>query len=284
MSAGKLQPILDLARPSDRLPVLFIGHGSPMHAITDNPYRRSWSELGRGMAPPRAILCISAHWLTHGIYVTLAERPRTIHDFRGFPDELYAQRYPAPGAVAMAKLTMATVRRAHVQGDEEWGLDHGTWCILGAMFPEARIPVFQLSIDVDQPDRFHVELGKELAFLRERGVLIIASGNIVHNLREMRPDRPPFDWAVEFDQQVKDRIERDEPDRLIDYLSLGAAARLAVPTTDHYLPLLYALGRRDERDEVAFFNESFDLASISMRSAIFGARLADPGLNRRGEG
>jgi 4,5-DOPA dioxygenase extradiol len=260
--------LTDTYAATEKMPLLFVGHGNPMLAITDNIFKQGWQELGRRLPHPKAILCISAHWLTRGTFVTMAEQPRTIHDFGGFPQELYDQQYPAPGAVDYARMTIEQVKKVAVHEDFEWGLDHGAWCVLKPMFPEGDIPIYQLSIDATKPPRYHYELAKELAFLRSKGVLIVASGNIVHNLRMMRMQGEAYDWAVEFDTIVKQRLEAHDDDALVDYEQFGRAARLAIPTNDHYLPLLYALGLRDERDELAFFNDTFDLGSLSMRSVI----------------
>lgn len=255
---------------SDKMPVLFVGHGNPMNAITDNAYHKSWQELGKKLTPPKAILCVSAHWLTRGTFVTMSEHPETIHDFGGFPDELFRQQYPVPGAVDFAKMTIDQVKYTTVHEDFQWGLDHGTWSVIKPMFPEAKIPVFQLSIDFTKPMQYHYDLAKELAFLRSKGVLIIGSGNIVHNLGMIKWDGgTPFDWAVEFDTFSKNMIETNNAQALIDYEKQGKAALMAVPTTDHYIPLIYAMGLRDKSDSLQFFNDTLDMGSLSMRSVIF---------------
>lgn len=256
---------------SDKMPVLFVGHGNPMNAITDNIYRKGWEEMGTKLPPPKAILCISAHWLTRGTAVAITSKPETIHDFGGFPDELFQVQYPAPGAVDYAKMTVASVRSTRIHEDSEWGLDHGAWSVLKNMYPKADVPVFQMSIDYAKPARYHFSLAKELSFLRTKGVMIIASGNVVHNLRMMRfgENLKPYDWAIEFDALVKKSIEENNPEPLIDYQKLGAVASLAHPTNDHYLPLMYSLGLRDKIDNFQFFNDTFDLGSMSMRSVVF---------------
>lgn len=253
---------------SEQMPVLFVGHGNPMNAITDNPYRRTWEALGQQLPVPKAILCVSAHWLTYGTAVTMTEQPETIHDFGGFPAELFAQQYPAPGAVDYARMTIEAITSTPVHEDYEWGLDHGAWSVLKPMFPEARIPVFQMSIDWGKPPRFHYDLAKELAVLRRKGVLIVGSGNMVHNLRMMRMQGAPYDFAQEFDAYVTKQINENQPENLIDLRSIQSLSALAHPSIDHYLPLLYAIGLRDEKDEVLYFNEAFDLGSVSMRSLI----------------
>lgn len=262
---------------TDRLPVLFLGHGSPMNAIEDNSYRRSWQALGAEFGTrwplPRLILCISAHWLTHGWELTAMAQPRTIHDFGGFPDELFAQQYPAPGAPAWAQEISDHIAEPAVGLDQQWGLDHGTWSVLKPMFPRAQIPVVQLSMDYSRPGTEHFAVGRRLRELRERGVLIVGSGNIVHNLRALRRDAAPrqaYDWAIEFDRQTAAHMEQGNLAALADFEAMGQVAQLAHPTHDHYLPLLYAAGAADEGEPVRFFNDSFQSASISMRSAIWG--------------
>jgi 4,5-DOPA dioxygenase extradiol len=263
---------------TERMPVLFVGHGSPMNAIEDNDYRRSWQALGEQFGAqlprPQLILCISAHWLTTGWKLTAMERPRTIHDFGGFPPELFAQQYPAPGAPVAAQGISRGIRQPLVELDPgEWGLDHGTWSVLKPMFPKADIPVVQLSMDYARPPAEHFELGRQLKGLRERGVLIVGSGNIVHNLRAARrgsQSNQAYDWAAEFDGKIAAQIEKGDLAGLADFEKLGAIAQLAHPTYDHYLPLLHAAGAADASEPVRFFNESYQLASISMRSAIWG--------------
>lgn len=256
---------------TEKMPVLFIGHGNPMNAITDNIYSQSWKVLGEQLPLPKAILCISAHWLTKGTAITMAEHPKTLHDFGGFPDELFAVQYPALGTVYYAQMAILAVKSTTVQEDFSWGLDHGAWSILKNMYPNANVPVFQMSIDATKPPLYHFNLAKELAELRNKGVLILASGNIVHNLGILSWDGKveAFDWALEFDDFVKKHIVDNNPLPLIEYKKLGKLATLAHPTNEHYLPLLYALGLRDNTDIVQFFNESFDLGSLSMRSVLF---------------
>lgn len=268
---------------SPRMPVLFLGHGSPMNAIEDNAFRRSWqalgTEFGSKWAQPQLILCISAHWLTRGgWWLTGMDKPKTIHDFGGFPQELFAQQYPAPGAPRVAEEIGQAVRQP-VTGTplgldkSEWGLDHGTWSVLKPMFPKAEIPVVQLSMDYSRSPAEHYMLGQQLQDLRERGVLIVGSGNIVHNLRAIRFDAKPgqaYDWAIEFDKVVGDQIRKNDLGALSQFQRLGQVAVQAHPTYDHYLPLLYAAGAVDAaRDTPKFFNEEFQAASISMRSVIW---------------
>lgn len=265
-----------------RLPVLFLGHGSPMNAIEDNAWRRSWQALGQELLArgprPRLILCISAHWITRGWQLTAMDDPRTIHDFGGFPQALFDQQYPAPGSAVMAQAIRHAVRQPGTDlalglDDLEWGLDHGTWSVLKPMFPDASIPVIQLSMDYSRPPVEHFELGRRLRVLRERGVLIVGSGNIVHNLRAMRrdaADNQAHDWAIEFDHITSDHIAQGRLQALNDFQQLGRVAQMAHPTWDHYLPLLYATGAVEEGETPRFFNEGFQIASISMRSVIWG--------------
>ncbi|HNO71546.1 MAG TPA: 4,5-DOPA dioxygenase extradiol [Bacteroidia bacterium] len=250
------------------MPVLFVGHGNPMNAIEKNEYNTSWNALGKNLPKPKAILCVSAHWLTSGTKVTAMEQPKTIHDFGGFPDELFAQQYPAKGSPEFAKETQALITKTKVQSDFEWGLDHGTWSVLLPMFPQADIPVYQLSIDYSKPPQYHYELAKELAELRKRGVLIVGSGNIVHNLRMIDWNGKAFDWAIEFDEKIKKYIDEKNHNDIINYEKLGKLAQLAVPTNDHYLPLLYSLALQDKKDSVKYFNDKCEMGSISMRSLI----------------
>jgi 4,5-DOPA dioxygenase extradiol len=256
---------------TEKMPLLFIGHGNPMNAITDNIYSRGWAEMGAKLTPPKAILCISAHWLTSGTAVTMTSAPQTIHDFGGFPDELFRVQYPAPGAVDYAKLAIDNIQSIKVHEDVDRGLDHGAWSVLKNMYPKADIPVFQLSIDYTKPPHYHFNLARELSLLRMKGLMIIASGNVVHNLRMMRfgENQKPYDWAVEFDALVKKSIEENNATPLLEYQKLGELATLAHPTNDHYLPLLYSLGLRDKTDNFQFFNDMFDLGSVSMRSVVF---------------
>jgi 4,5-DOPA dioxygenase extradiol len=266
----KVDEVLGLERRDDRLPALFVGHGSPMNAIEDNRWSRGWAEMGATLRRPDAILCVSAHWQTNGVMVTAMDKPKTIHDFYGFPDELATKQYPAPGAPALARKTRDIVHKAPIALDDGWGLDHGTWSVLAKMFPRADVPVFQLSLDGGQAPAWHYELARELRALREQGVLIIGSGNIVHNLRLLNRNTSAFDWATEFDMQVKALIDKGDHRGLADYAKLGRAAQLSVPTNEHYLPLLYALAVKNDTDTVKYFNEGMTMGSISMRSLVIG--------------
>ena len=253
------------------MPTLFVGHGSPMNAVEDNEFRRGWADAARLFPRPRAVLCVSAHWETAGVFVTASDRPPTIHDFYGFPRALFDVGYPAPGDASLAREVVALVGRAPVGLDAERGLDHGCWSVLLAMYPEADVPVVQLSLDTRRPASFHYELARELAPLREQGVLILGSGDIVHNLRVVDFRRPDgYDWALRFDQEVRKRVLARDHAALLAYETLGPDARLAVPTPEHYLPLLYVLALQGEGDEVAFFNASTVLGSISMTCLTLG--------------
>ncbi len=276
--------LLQTLKPTPRLPVLFMGHGSPMNAIEDTPWRRTWQRLGaeilaRTDAQPQLILCISAHWLTRGGWqITGMARPRTIHDFGGFPAALFDTQYPAPGAPAVAtslarELADPSTGTAIGLDTDAWGLDHGTWSVLKPMFPQATIAVLQLSMDYSRPPAEHYALGQQLRALRERGVLIVGSGNIVHNLRTMRPDASDseaFEWALEFDQAVEGQIARGDLATLPHFQTLGRVAQWAHPTHEHYLPLLYAAGAVHPGEAPRFVNTGFAAASISMRSVVWG--------------
>ncbi|NTW48843.1 MAG: 4,5-DOPA dioxygenase extradiol [Chlorobiales bacterium] len=248
------------------MPALFVGHGSPMNAIEDNEFSRAWAEAGKFLPKPKAILCISAHWQTNGTEVTAMDQPRTIHDFYGFPKPLFDVQYPAKGAPDLARLVQETVQKTEVKFDYDWGLDHGAWSVLCRMFPNADVPVVQLSLDQTKDPAFHYELGTELKALRRKGVLIIGSGNIVHNLMEVVWQDEAYDWAIEFDERVKQLILSGDHDRIIHYQKLGEIAQLSVPTVEHYLPLLYILGLQEKGDKISFFADKVTLGSMSMRS------------------
>ncbi len=268
-------------KKSDRMPVLFLGHGSPMNALPGNPYFQSWqalgAEFGSKMARPQLILCISAHWLTEGWWLTAMQQPKTIHDFGGFPQELFDQQYPTPGDVAAAGAISQLVRQRGslplgLDGNQ-WGLDHGAWSVLKPMFPDADIPVIQLSMDYGRAPSEHYALAQQLKSLRERGVLIVASGNGVHNLGQMQrgaSGSQAYDWALEFDQTVGGYVQQGNLAALQNFQKLGSLATMAHPTYEHYLPLLYAAGAVDANEPVRFFNTSFQGGSISMRSMIWG--------------
>jgi 4,5-DOPA dioxygenase extradiol len=255
------------------MPAIFLAHGTPMNAIGENGYTEAWAAIGRDIPRPRAILSVSAHWYRPGVAVTAMQRPPTIHDFGGFPRELHEYRYPAPGDPALARRVRDLLAPVPVALDEDWGLDHGTWAVLCHVFPRADIPVIELAMDATRAALFHFELGAKLAPLRDDGVLVIGSGNIVHNLRlwtRGAPAMPPFDWAVRFENQARKLMVSGDVGPLVDYQSLGRDALLAIPTPDHYLPLLYVLALRREADSVTFPVEGMDGGSVSMLSVRIG--------------
>lgn len=266
----QLQRLKDSLKSSDRLPVVFLGHGSPMNAIEDNDYSRSWRKLGAALPHPQAILVVSAHWMSRGsTLVDISKMPKTIHDFYGFPEELYAQQYPAPGAPDVAKDVVSLLASHHAEGDDTWGLDHGAWSVLKSLYPEADVPVFQLSIDMTKDLPHHLEIGQALKELRNRGVLILGSGNVVHNLQALRFGGRAYDWAEEFDTLFADRLQARDHAALTDRKGLGNLLHMAHPSVDHYLPALTIAGASDAHDELMFMNDSIDIASISMRSFIY---------------
>ncbi|MCX6029857.1 MAG: 4,5-DOPA dioxygenase extradiol [Chloroflexi bacterium] len=262
----------DFTESHEKLPVLFVGHGSPMNAIEDNTFSRAWAEVGKALPRPQAILCVSAHWETVGTQVTAMAQPRTIHDFGGFPPELYAQQYPAPGSPELARLVQETVGPIPVGLDASWGLDHGAWSVLLRMFPRADIPVVQLSLDRTQPPAYHYALGQALAPLRQRGVLIVGSGNMVHNLRAVcfEDEDGAYDWATEFDETMHRLIVAGDHAAIVNYDRLGKSASLSIPTNEHFLPLLYVLGALEEGETMRFFNDKITYCSLSMRSVWVG--------------
>ena len=257
-----------MEKTPDTLPALFIGHGNPMNTLEDNRYTQVWQALGQSLLRPRAILAISAHWYIDATAVTAMAQPRTIHDFGGFPKALFDFQYPAPGDPELAARIQSLLAPLTVIADHDWGLDHGTWSILAHLFPQADIPVVQLSIAARQPAAFHYHLGRQLAVLRDEGVLILGSGNAVHNLQAVRwgEDSTPYPWATRIEQRVEECIERGELAALIDYPSLDAEMRLAVPTPDHFLPLLYVIGAQRESDRARTLLKGVDLGSIGMLS------------------
>lgn len=260
--------------PSQRMPVMFIGHGSPMNAIEDNEFSRSWKAMGAKLPRPQAILCISAHWLTPTTRVSGASKPKTIHDFGGFPKALFDAQYPAPAAPEMAELSKKLITESHVQSDDSWGLDHGTWSVLLPMYPKADIPTFQLSLVYNQPPSYHYAIGQQLSKLRDKGVLIIGSGNIVHNLGQIDWQNTGriFDWAAEFDSKFKDWMDKGDHASILNYQKLlGSTATMAHPTYDHLLPLFYILGLQQKGEHITYFNDKMSMGSLSMRSLIIQA-------------
>jgi 4,5-DOPA dioxygenase extradiol len=251
-----------------RMPVLFIGHGNPMNALKETAFTKTLNAIGKTISRPRLILCISAHWLTEGTWVTHMPQPKTVHDFYGFPQELFEVQYAAPGSPQAAELIRDTITEPSIQLDDEiWGIDHGAWSVLKHLYPQADIPVLQLSINFHHKGPYHYALGQQLRFLRDQGVLIIGSGNIVHDLQKLKwqDNAQPYDWAIEFDEWVKERLIKKEFNSLVDYRLDTQAGRLSIPTPDHYYPLLYVLGAADEHDRLKFEYEGIENASISMR-------------------
>jgi 4,5-DOPA dioxygenase extradiol len=255
-------------------PAIFFGHGNPMNAIQQNDYTQGWRQIGQSLAKPRAILCISAHWYVPGTAVTITAAPRTIHDFGGFPKELYQVQYPAPGDPDLASRVQHLLAPLNVGRDTHWGLDHGTWSVLIHAFPDADVPVVQLSIDEAQPPAFHFKVGQKLAPLRREDVLIIGSGNLVHNLHTYAWGRhmpEPYDWATRFEQQARYLMSISEFSPLVEYETLGRDAMLSIPTPDHYLPLLYVLGAKQKEETITFPVEGIDGGSVSMLTVQVGS-------------
>lgn len=260
--------------PSDRMPLVFLGHGSPMNAIEDTTFSRAWTALGKTLPRPRAILVVSAHWMTRGTtLVDVSEMPKTIHDFYGFPDALYAQQYPASGDPDLAREVVTLLASHHAEEDDSWGLDHGAWTVLKFLYPGADVPVFQVSIDMGRGLDYQLEIGKTLSELRDRGVLILGSGNVVHNLGAVKwaANSTPHDFALEFDTLFADRLTDRNFAALVDRQGLGQLLRIAHPTVDHYMPALTIAGASDARDNLTFMTDTIDLGSISMRSFVFHA-------------
>lgn len=265
-----------LAVQEQAMPVLFVGHGSPMNGIEDTAFSRRWTQMAKEIPTPKAVLVVSAHWFTKGTKITAMDFPQTIHDFGGFPQALFDVQYPAPGHPALAKETAALVHSAQVELDHDWGLDHGTWTIVRHMYPAADIPVLQLSIDYTKGPQYHYDLAKELQALRRKGVLIIGSGNMVHNLRMVAWDKInepeyAYDWAQTMNDKFKALIGDGNHQALVNYASLGKEALLAIPTPEHYLPLMYTLGLKDSKDDLSFFNDKIVAGSLTMTSVKFGA-------------
>src|SRR6476469_6760821 len=264
-----------LGQQEQLMPVLFIGHGSPMNGIEDTEFSRRWTQMAKEIPTPKAVLVVSAHWFTRGTQITAMDFPKTIHDFGGFPQELFDVQYKAPGNPVLAKETAELLHSAHVELDHDWGLDHGTWTIVRHMYPEAHIPVLQLSIDYTKGPQYHYELAKELYALRKKGVLIIGSVNMVHNLRmvawdKLNEQQYAYDWTIQMNDKFKELIQSGNHKHLINYNSLGREAMLAIPTPEHYLPLMYTLGLKNNKDEVSFFNDKAVGGSLTMTSVKLG--------------
>jgi 4,5-DOPA dioxygenase extradiol len=275
MKLNELNKLTETFGSTEQMPALFIGHGNPMNALNDNEFVTGWKTIAKNLPKPKAILCVSAHWETNGTFVTAMKAPRTIHDFGGFPKELFETQYPAPGTPEFAIETKNTIKKTTVGLDDKWGLDHGTWSILKPMFPNADIPVFQLSLDYNQPPQYHYELAKELASLRKKGVLIIGSGNMVHNLGMVKATSMAdldkeygFDWAIEMNTIFKNKITSQDHKALINYESLSKSAKLAIPTREHYLPLLYTLALQEKNETPKFFNDKAIAGSLTMTSVL----------------
>jgi 4,5-DOPA dioxygenase extradiol len=275
MNNDGIKNLVKSGESTGMMPVLFVGHGSPMNAIEDNEFVLSWKELGKSIPRPKAILCISAHWETTGTQVTAMQRPPTIHDFGGFPPELYNVQYPAPGNPELAYEVKRIVTSANIELDENWGLDHGAWSVIRNIYPGSDVPVIEMSLDWHLTPRSHYDLAKELAPLRKSGVLIIGSGNIVHNLRMIAWDHVNepdygFDWALRANEMFKNLISNNNHKDLINYSGLGKEVQMAVPTPDHYLPLLYSLALKGKNENISFFNDKTVMGSLSMTSIIIG--------------
>ncbi len=266
--------IFEAGITTELMPVLFVGHGSPMNAIEENEFVKSWRDLGRSIPVPRAILCISAHWETRGTHVTSMAKPATIHDFGGFPPELYKVIYPAPGSPELARVLKNSVTDTEIGLNENWGLDHGAWSVIRNIFPQANVPVVEMSLDYTKSAQNHFELAKELAYLRRQGILIIGSGNMVHNLGMLAWNKNEanfgFDWALKANEIFKELIVNGNYDKLINYQRLGSDVQLAVPTPDHFLPLLYALAVKEKNESVEIFNDKAVMGSLTMTSFKIG--------------
>ncbi|AYO57183.1 4,5-DOPA dioxygenase extradiol [Chryseobacterium sp. 6424] len=275
MKLKDLENISDHFSATPKMPVLFLGHGSPMNAIEENEFVRGFRNLSRDLPTPNAILCVSAHWFTKGTFVTAMEMPRTIHDFYGFPEELFAVEYPAPGSPGLARETAQLLAPVTVEENHNWGLDHGAWSVIKHLYPQADIPVIQLSIDYTKPPQYHFDLAKRLYKLREKGILIIGSGNIIHNLRmvdfrNINTIGYGYDWAHEAHEKTNNWLLDGNFQHLIDYEKQGAALQAAVPSPDHYLPLIYTLGLKEKSDDLSLFNDEVIGGSLSMTSVRIG--------------
>lgn len=276
MTLNELYREVSSYETTELMPMVFFGHGSPMNAIENNVFSQQWRSLGALMRKPRAIVCISAHWETRGTFVTINPQPETIHDFYGFPRELFAQQYPAEGSPELAADIIRQVKQTHIIGTDEWGLDHGTWSVLKHVYPEADIPVIQISLDHYKDAAWHYQFAQELKFLRTKGILIVGSGNMIHNLRILQVPNNDFstehgyDWAFEMNEILKKKILDDDHQSLIDYRRLHKDAMLAIPTPEHYMPILYVLGMKNESEQVTLFNDRVIAGSLNMTSFIVG--------------
>ena len=271
MGLKEFNKMTEMFGNTQQMPVLFLGHGSPMNAIEDNEFSRKWEEIGKTLPKPEAVLCISAHWETRGTFVTAMLKPATIHDFGGFPQTLFDVQYPAPGSPVLAAGTKNIITKTEVGLDEKWGLDHGCWSVVRHLYPKADIPVIQMSLDYYQTPQYHYDIAKELATLRKKGVLIIGSGNMVHNLgmvvwAKLNSEEYGYDWAIEANEKMKKNILSDDHNQLINYKSQGKAYNMAIPTPEHYLPLLYALALKEKNEKLILFNDKIVAGSLSMTS------------------
>ena len=275
MKLGELGALAETFAPTEKMPVLFLGHGSPMNAIEENEFVRGFRSVAAGLPKPRAILCVSAHWETRGTFVTAIPNPPTIHDFGGFPKALFDVQYPAPGSPTLARETKALVKKTEVGLDDKWGLDHGAWSVIKHLYPKADVPVIQMSLDHYQTPEYHYELARELSSLRRKGILILGSGNMVHNLGMVAWDKLnavdyAYDWAREASEKMKRFILEGDHQSLVKFRSQGKAFDLAIPTPEHFLPLLYTVALKDEKDEVSLFNDKAVAGSLTMTSVRIG--------------
>ncbi|MFN0016208.1 MAG: 4,5-DOPA dioxygenase extradiol [Saprospiraceae bacterium] len=275
MKLNELNKMTEPFGSTERMPVLFLGHGSPMNAIEENEFVAGFRKVGQEIATPNAILCISAHWETKGTFVTAMEKPRTIHDFGGFPQALFEVQYPSPGSPELAKETRGLVSKTSVGLDEKWGLDHGAWSVIKHLYPDANVPVVQMSLDYTQPAQYHYELAKEIASLRKKGVLIIGSGNMVHNLglvawNKLNETGFGYDWAIEANEKMKSSILSGDHQPLVNFRSQGKSFELAIPTPEHYLPLLYTLALQEKGENVTLFNDKAVAGALTMTSVKIG--------------
>jgi 4,5-DOPA dioxygenase extradiol len=265
MKLNALNKIVEPFATTDPMPVLFVGHGNPMNAIEENEFTKGWADTAKSLPKPNAIVIVSAHWETDGTFVTAMDKPQTIHDFGGFPQSLFDVQYPAPGDPSLANDVKSHITKVPVGLNSDWGLDHGAWVVAMRLYPKADIPIIQLSLNYSKSAQWHYDLAKELAFLRRKGVLIIGSGNVVHNLGLVNwGDGKPFDWAIEANETVKKLITSHDYQSLINYKSLGSAMQLAVPTPEHFLPLIYTLALQEDKENITFFNDKNVMGSISM--------------------
>ncbi len=273
-TAMKLEELNKITAPfstTDKMPVLFLGHGSPMNAIEENEFVKGFREVGKTISKPAAILCVSAHWETKGTFVTAMEKPQTIHDFGGFPQALFDVQYPAPGNTELAKETKSIVKKTELGLDYKWGLDHGAWSVIKHLYPAADVPVIQMSLDYTQAPQYHYDLAKEFSSLRKKGVLIIGSGNMVHNLRmvawdKLNAEEYAYDWAIEASTKMKKYILDGDHQQLINYKTQGKAFDLAIPSPDHYLPLLYTMALKEKNENISLFNDKAVRGSLTMTS------------------